>query len=293
MTSDEKKAVRIIVLGNMQDAGLPHAGCRCSRCIQAYQSGTPQQYAACLGIVDSRQKPAGVWLIDASPDIKYQLNHLTNELGQHPSRRNRLRQPNGIFLTHAHMGHTVGLAQLGPEGMNVESLPIYAFPELLEVIGETKLWNPLVKNLRPMPINPYCHVRLAQDLTIKPIPVPHRDELGSGTAAYRVDGPNRSLLYVPDIDNWPQWKQAEQELKAVDVLLADGTFFSNEELNGRSAVDHPLIPETLTALAGKSFQLVLTHFNHTNPILDRNSEARKLITAHDVLIAQTGQWFSL
>jgi pyrroloquinoline quinone biosynthesis protein B len=254
---------------------------------------TPQNYAACLGLIDSRQKPAGVWLIDATPDIKYQLNHLADELGPHSSRPNRLRQPNGIFLTHAHMGHTVGLAQLGPEGMNVESLPIYAFPELLEVIGETKLWSPLINNLQPTPIRPYERIRLAHDLTIKPIPVPHRDELGSGTAAYLVDGPERSLLYLPDIDNWRQWKQAEKVLQGVDVLLADGTFFSNEELSGRPSVAHPLIPETLTALAGKRFQLVLIHFNHTNPILDKSSEARNLVTGNDVLIAQTGQWFNL
>lgn len=293
MPLSEKGPVRIIILGNMQDAGLPHVGCRCYRCSQAYEGKGPAQYAACLGIVDARREPSGVWLIDATPDIKYQLNYLAEELGPHPTQSDRLRQPDGIFLTHAHMGHTAGLGQLGPEGMNVESLPIHAFQELLEVLGETKLWQPLIKNFRPVPIRSNKRYWLAPDLSIKAIPVPHRDELASGTAAYRIEGPSRSLLYVPDIDDWTLWHKSKEDLKDLDVVLADGTFFSDEELGGRPPVAHPHIPETLNTFSNKPFQLVLTHFNHTNPVLDQNSRARKLVEMNNALIAQTGQWFNL
>lgn len=291
--SGKKGPVSIVVLGNMQDGGLPHIGCRCSRCLQAYQGTSPAEYAACLGIIDSRQESIRVWLIDATPDIKYQLNYLSEELGSHPNLRDRLRQPDGIFLTHAHMGHTVGLAQLGPEGMNVESLPIYAFPGLLAVVAETKLWRPLVGNLHPIPLKSSKRLWLATDLSIKPIAVTHRDELGSGTAAYQIDGPSRSLLYVPDIDDWALFSQAERILEGLDVLIADGTFFSDEELGDRSPVAHPLIPDTLNTFSTRSFQLVFTHFNHTNPVLDPNSMARKLVETNDAQIAQTGQWFNL
>jgi pyrroloquinoline quinone biosynthesis protein B len=122
----------------MQDAGLPHVGCRCPRCAAAYKEPELAQYAASLAIVDTRSVPAGVWLIDASPDIRYQINMLADLLGPHPVMADRTRQPDGIFLTHTHMGHTAGLAQLGPEGMNVQSLPVYAAAPLVEVLEETR-----------------------------------------------------------------------------------------------------------------------------------------------------------
>lgn len=283
--------VMAIVLGIMQDGGLPHAGCRCERCLAAFVDPGRSQYAACLAIVDNRQHPAGVWLIDATPDIKFQLNLLADWLGPHPSRPARLRQPTAIFLTHGHLGHTLGLAHFGPEVMAVKQLPVYVPAGLVRVLAENRLWQPAVQCLDLQAIEePLC---LAPDLTIEPIPVPHRDEWAAGTFAYRLVGPNQSLLYLPDIDRWEEWPPARPLLATVDVALVDGSFYHLDELGGRPPVAHPLIPDTLRLWQGCPGRLYFTHLNHTNPALDPHGLAYQTIRAAGADVACTGQQFQL
>ena len=62
----------VIILGISQDAGYPHAGCKNECCNNAWKDKTLQKYAACIGIADP--KSDSYWLIDATPDIKFQMN---------------------------------------------------------------------------------------------------------------------------------------------------------------------------------------------------------------------------
>jgi pyrroloquinoline quinone biosynthesis protein B len=285
--------VMAILLGTMQDGGLPHIGCRCPRCSAAFQNPQEAEYAACLAIVDKRGEQPAVWLIDATPDIKWQLDMLAGELGAHPRRTGRIRQPDGIFLTHAHMGHIGGLPQLGPEAMAVEQMPIYATTELVSLLKATPLWQPVLSRLDLKPLPGGHSVSLASDLTITSLIIPHRDEWGVGTVAYHIRGPRRSLLYLPDIDAWEQWPGAEAALSTVDVSIVDASFYSVTELGGREPFAHPLIPDTLRQFAHLPGQLVLTHFNHTNPILDKNSHERKSVLAAGAIIATRSMTFQL
>lgn len=285
--------VTAVVLGIMQDGGLPHIGCRCPRCAAAYDDSRQTEYAACLAIVDTRQTPPLVYLIDATPDIKFQLDLLADVLGAHPQRPYRLRQPDGIFLTHGHMGHTAGLAQLGPEAMAVEKLRVFAASDLNNLLLATPLWLPLVENLQLTPLIPGQELDLAPDLQVTAVPVPHRDEWGVGTAAFVIQGPNRRLLYLPDIDNWDDWPNAGKILASVDVALVDASFYSTDELDGRPPAAHPLVPDTIERFAHLPTQLVLTHINHTNPILDEDSPEWTAVLASGVQIAHTGQQFVL
>ena len=302
-------SVTAVILGNMQDAGLPHAGCTCGRCTAAFQNPAREGYAACLAIVDTRGKKrnteghgrgtefhgdkARVYLVDATPDIKFQLNLLAGVLGEHPQRTNRMRQPDAIFLTHAHMGHIGGLPQLSKEAMFVNGLPLYATPPLCGLIQQTKLWSPLVAELdfRPMPSG--AAVTLGEGLVVTAVPVPHRDEWGVGTVAYRIQGPNQSLLYLPDIDSWDEWPEAEATLSSVDVALVDASFYSRDELGGRAPVAHPLVTDTISRFAHLADKIVLTHLNHTNVVLDEGSAAETAVLQAGFSIAQTGDQFIL
>ncbi len=285
--------VTAVLLGSMQDGGLPHIGCRCPRCTAAYQNPEKGAYAACLALVDKRREQPAVWLIDATPDIKWQLDLLAVELGPHPQRPGRLRQPDGIFLTHAHMGHTGGLPQLGPEAMAVQKLPVYGTAALISLLQSTRLWQPLLSSLALNPLAVGEAFSLAPDLSIMPLAVPHRDEWGAGTVAYEIRGPLHSLLYVPDIDSWEAWPEALSALSAVDIAIVDASFYSAGELGGRDPVAHPLVTDTIGRFKQIPGQLILTHFNHTNPILDMGSHERESVLASGVLPASQGMTFQL
>lgn len=305
MLTFAENAVTAVILGNTQDAGLPHAGCTCARCTAAFNDPARGLYAACLAIVDKRnteghgggtelhREKARVYLIDATPDIKFQLNLLAGALGPHPQRANRLRQPDGIFLTHAHMGHIGGLPQLSKEAMFVNGLPIYATPALCALIQETRLWSPLVQELEFRPMPGGTAVNLGDGLVVTAVPVPHRDEWGVGTVAFHIQGPTQSLLYLPDIDDWKQWPAAAATLSGVDVALVDASFYSADELGGRPPVAHPLVTDTLSRFAHLADRLILTHLNHTNPVLDKGSAAETAVHQAGFSVAQIGDQFIL
>src|SRR5947209_14989246 len=88
------------VLGIAQDGGYPQAGCERPDCAAAWNHAKLRQRVASLAIVDGEHR----WLIDATPDFASQLHSAGGRL-------------DGILLTHAHIGHYLGLAQLGREAM--------------------------------------------------------------------------------------------------------------------------------------------------------------------------------
>jgi len=285
--------VSAVVLGIAQDAGVPHAGCRCPRCRAAYSDQNLSLFAASLAIVDVRQSPPSVWLIDATPDLKHQLNLLYEVLGSHPDRPNRIQQPEGLFLTHGHMGHTVGLVHFGPEAMAVQDMRVYASAGMISALSGNRLWSPLVESLELIKIEPYQPIHLAPGLAVKPIPVPHRDETGTDTFAYQIEGETSKLLYLPDIDSWESWPDALRILDSVDMALVDATFFSRDEIQDRKPVSHPLVTDTLARFGEVATRLILTHLNHTNPLLDVSSEERRLVESLGVEVAYRGQTFEL
>ncbi|MCA9929496.1 MAG: hypothetical protein KC419_13510, partial [Anaerolineales bacterium] len=160
------------------------------------------------------------------------------------------------------------------------------------LLQETRLWSPMVQGLDLRQFSPNQSITLAPDLTLTPIPVPHRDELGTGTFAFLINGPAKSLLYLPDIDSWQAWDAAHSILQTVDVALVDGSFYSLAELNGRPPVAHPLISDTLAFFADWPGELVFTHFNHTNPILEPDSDAAQIIQQAGAKLAYPGMRYS-
>src|SRR5262245_34858639 len=237
-------SVTAVVLGIAQDGGVPHIGCPQELCVAARKDPRLRRRVASLGLVDGGQR----FLIDATPDLPSQLDSLTG--GSLPDRRHPL---DGILLTHAHIGHYTGLMYLGREALDTRGVPVYATRRLARFLRENGPWSQLValRNIELKEIEPGQELALTPRLKVTALSVPHRDEL-SDTVGFRVRGPSRGLLYIPDIDKWERWDhKLEDEVGKVDVALLDGTFEDAGEIPGRTIADipHPLVGETAARLA--------------------------------------------
>ena len=114
--------------------------------------------------------------------------------------------PDGIFLTHAHIGHYTGLMYLGKEAMNSSNVPVYAMPRMKTFLEENGPWSQLAKaqNIALQEMQADSSISLTANLTVTPILVPHRDEF-SETVGYIISGPAKKALFIPDIDKWEKW----------------------------------------------------------------------------------------
>ena len=104
--------------------------------------------------------------------------------------------------------------------------------------------------LHNIELNPLKNVSifsLNKALKITPFLVPHRDEY-SETVGYRIEGKNKSALFIPDIDKWQKWnRNIIDEVKKVDYAFVDASFFRDGELDrDMTKIPHPFTTETIT-----------------------------------------------
>ena len=279
----------ILVLGIAQDGGYPHAGCVKKCCEMLWEIGDKEKVTS-LGIIDPKLNRS--WIIDATPDFAKQYHILTKVHNT---------QLQGIFLTHAHMGHYIGLLQLGREVMGAKDINVFCMPKMKYFLENNAPWQQLIdlNNISIKLLKSAKKHKLSHHLFIEPFLVPHRDEF-SETVGYRVMGPKNSAIFIPDIDKWSKW---DQDIKKVilnsNISFIDGTFFSNDEIPHRdmSEIPHPFIIETMEQLSSlnsmNTNKVHFIHLNHSNPALREHTSATKLIKAKHFNIAREGQTFDL
>ena len=284
--------VSLKVLGTIQDGGIPHLGCNKKCCEEYFLNQTQRIGVSSLGI--SNLKNNKNYLIDATPDINFQLKKLIGN-------ENISKKLNGIFITHAHMGHYSGLLNLGRESFSSSLVPLFVMPKMYEFISSNGPWDQLVK-LKNVDLKSLSNNKpevLGDNLSIVPFLVPHRDEY-SETVGYKIIGPNKTALFIPDIDKWEKWEISIVELvKEVDYAFLDGTFYDAKEINNRdiSEIPHPFIIESLELFKNLSVvdknKVYFIHLNHTNPAIDKSSAPFKNITSKGFNVAEGNMEFSL
>ncbi len=293
--------IELVVLGAGQDAGAPQIG-------NADDDG-PRLLPSSLGLID---REAGTrYLFDATPAITQQMAML--DAIEPPKAGLGI---DGVFLTHAHIGHYLGLAYLGREAAGASGVPVYAMPRMQEFLRSNGPWSQLVEqgniDLQTIRQEPWAGgerpdewrffrtVRLPNRRVFGSIFVPHRDEYSETVGwafvarltAFRT---SLSVLYLPDIDSWadPETQRAgytlEDHVNGYDFVFLDATFWDDNELfdeNGvgrdMSEIPHPRVTETMDRLQGLSADLRakvhFIHYNHTNPIRDpASAESREVI----------------
>ena len=283
------KKVFIYVIGTSQDGGYPHLGCKEECCQMAWNNPLVKRFPSSIALVDMNVRK--YWLFDITPEVKEQIHMLDAfecELA-------------GVFITHAHIGHYMGLINFGLEVMNLNSIPVYVMPKMKDYIQKNSMFSQLIKNKNIIlnSLNDNQDIIINENFSVKPFQVPHRNEL-SETVGFMIKGSEKSIIYLPDIDSWKNFKNALFELiKYNNLLFLDGTFYSKKEIKNRdiSRIPHPEIIDTMRMLShlkeNDKKKIYFIHLNHTNDALREDSNIYDDIIKNGFLISKEKQLFNI
>jgi pyrroloquinoline quinone biosynthesis protein B len=291
---DGMDAVFLVILGTVQDGGSPHIGCTKECCADLFRKNDHSRKVVSLGLIDSGKKTS--YLFEATPDITTQMKALKRfNLG------GAKETPDGLFLTHAHIGHYTGLMYLGKEAMNADKVKVYAMPRMKGFLENNGPWSQLVAN-RNILIEEMADrhpISLSASLKVTPLKVPHRDEY-SETIGFLIEGPSKKALFIPDIDKWQQWDlDIKEQIQMVDYAFLDASFFDGKEIANRdiSEIPHPFVIESMDLFKDlpslEKAKIHFIHFNHTNPLLNEGSMATKQVHENGFGIARLNSVFKL
>ncbi len=278
----------LVILGTLQDGGSPHIGCE-KECCKKIDSN---KKVVSLGLVDKASKKQ--FIVEASPDITSQIKILNEFSGNKNS-------VDGILLSHAHIGHYSGLMYLGKEAKNASNIPVYAMPRMKSFLEKNGPWSQLVnlKNIEIKELFDKKEMTLTNRISVIPYQVPHRDEY-SETIGFKIIGPNKTALFIPDIDKWEKWEMKIVEMiKEVDYAFIDGTFWDPAEVNNRNITEipHPLVKESMLKFSQlpstEKNKIWFIHLNHTNPLLNLTTNEYKDLVKKGFHVAAIKQVFPL
>ena len=289
IVSPDEKVTRspyVVVLGVAQDAGYPQIGCEKICCENVWNDISLQKYISCIAIVDPISNEQ--WIVDATPDIKYQMEDL--------QKISSIEGISGVLLTHAHIGHYTGLMHFGREVMGTKHLPVYSMPKMSKFLEGNGPWSQLVSlgNISLKKLQSDSIFGLNERISVNPFLVPHRDEF-SETVGYKIIINDKSLIFIPDIDKWDRWdKDISEIISKVDYAFLDATFYKNGEIKrDMSEIPHPFVEESMHLFSNLSAndkkKIHFIHFNHTNPLLIEGSDAQKEVSDKVFNLAKEGQ----
>ena len=285
--------MEITVLGTASIGGVPEWDCTCPNCLAARRDPDQRRTRSSISITLDGHKHI---LFDAGHDLKTQLEAneiipLVETAGE-TFRESRL---DSIFLTHGHADHTVGIAEFCT-GKSFE-LPVYCPPDLIEFLfGSENSPNyfgelgRLAKNyVKPIKLfEDYTVTRLGE-IEIRGFEISHTQLLENGkkypstTYAYEIEHEEKRVIYAPDLGRLDPWLL--ERFNGLDVLLMDATFWWDDELNRISGIPvtsyqlgHVPLEVTIKVLQNRGIKRVIfTHFNHTNPVIDKSGNHRKIV----------------
>ena len=314
--------MRVKILGTAAGGGFPQWNCVCANC-RAVREGSFSGKARTQAQV-AISADGGAWfLLGASPDLRAQIE-ATPEL--HPAAASSVSVARhspiaGAVLANADVDHVLGLLML----RELQPLSVHSTASVRRILqqdnsmfamldrAEGQLrWNdfmpgktfPLLdpqgqdSGLRCRSISLGVHypayVRSARRSDLVP------GEASSGLVFESESG--RRIAYFPAV---PQIDQALlQELDSTDLILFDGTFWSDDELiraqgGGITASSMGHVPVSsdagsLRRLAPvKRPRKIFIHVNNTNPMLNEAGAERRQVLEAGWEVAEDGCQFDL
>jgi pyrroloquinoline quinone biosynthesis protein B len=296
--------MRILILGSAAGGGFPQWNCGCGNCVAVRKnarenkfSGKPRTQAQLALSADG-----STWfLAGASPDLAFQIE---NSPELHP--RALLNTPRdspvaGVVLGSSDLDHVVGLLLL----RELQPLRVYAAPSILRILREENSMFGMLNRVEPQvawtPIN-----------SVAPFPLLSADGKDSGlrcevyylsgrypkyvkseaaklardeatAALFFESASGKRVAYIPAVGSLSD--TLLEKIRHVDLLLFDGTFWSDDELlrvlgSGETAhqMGHIPVKESLRLLKGIEVgRKMFIHLNNTNPILNELSPEHQAV----------------
>jgi pyrroloquinoline quinone biosynthesis protein B len=307
--------VRVRILGSAAGGGFPQWNCTCANCRRIREGalhGTPRTQVQVAVSADNESW----YLLSASPDLPGQIESFPK---LHPTSRSRGTPIAALVLPGADLDQVLGLILLRES----QPLRVYATPSVRQIIMEKNIVFAMVrKQITWVELAPGEEFELssvsAAGSGIRCLPFAL-----SGNYPYYVDtdlalslaarealvglrlqtSPDRGgLVYMPGVPSIE--KSWMEHLENCDLLLFDGTFWTDEELirvqgGGRTARQMGHLPisgpdgsmERLASL--KRPRKIYIHVNNTNPILDEDSAEYHRVREAGWEVAQDGLEFEL
>lgn len=262
------------ILGSAQDGGVPHLGCDCDTCSRAREDKNLQRYATGLKVYDEEKDVN--YIFDASSDIRFQIGDEFID---------------GIFLSHAHLGHITGLLYLGKESFNANMVDVYCSESVADFLRDSHPYRLLIDR-NNIVLNTFDEDENlnGMGMNVEPVEVIHR-YAPTDMHAFRIRSGSNTLLYLTDIDHWTE--TAEEQVREADVALIDGCFWSDDEIDRYDRVPHPTIKDSLERFEGSGTDIIFTHLNHTNPVLLPDSDERDEVEDRGFRVAEDGMEIEL
>ena len=302
--------MHVVLLGTAAGGGFPQWNCWCPTCrtarIAPHRASRRSQSSAAVSVDGERW-----FLLNASPDVREQLDCLPGPI---PTGIRHVAVQ-GIVTTDAELDHTLGIVLL----REARQLQLYATHAVRQILERDSRILPLTQAFARVEVTELAleaEVQLryrdgeASGMSILPFEVPAGPPrfAGENTPGHTVGlilrnrESGRSCAYVPGCGDLNP--PLLQRLGATDLLLFDGTFWTDDELislgiGDRRAreMDHQPVSGpggSLSQLAGLSRPTkVYTHINNTNPMLLEGSPERQQVEAAGIVVGYDGMSFSI
>jgi pyrroloquinoline quinone biosynthesis protein B len=296
--------LQIILLGTAAGGGFPQWNCWCPTCRAVRlepEAGRSRLQSSAAVSADGRH-----WfLLNASPDVRDQLRLLPGE----PPPAVRHVPIEGIVLTDGELDHTLGITLL----REARHLPLYATAAVATVLDEDSRILPVTRAFAEVPLTelPLCRRTLLRHrdgspsgLSVEAFPVAGdpprfaRQEQDGHTVGLLVrDDAGKTCAFVPGCGALDE--ALLDRLAAADVVLFDGTFWSDDELialgisdKTTRELDHLPVSGPEGSLRGlgalPSRHRIYTHINNTNPMLLDRSPERALVARDGLVVGMDG-----
>jgi pyrroloquinoline quinone biosynthesis protein B len=315
--------MRVKILGSAAGGGFPQWNCACPNC-RALRTGTfhgktrTQAQVAISAGAHSDGEIDAWFLLGASPDLREQIEG-AREL--HPRQGVRQSPIAGAVLANADIDHVLGLLLL----RELQPLRVYATDSVRRIVSADNSMFGMLQRVpaqvtwtsftpgtafslhgpagedsgllcRALSLGTHfpAYVSLQRQSQLRP------EEASLGLIVDPRSG--KRLAYLPAV---PQIDDALiEEIAAADVLLFDGTFWSDDELiriqgSGQTAQQMGHVPVSsaegsLSKLAGlRCPRKIYVHINNTNPMLNEAGPEHRQVREAGWEIAEDGWQFDL